>query len=70
MLLDEQKKKFRAYQETLNSHMAGTVTESVNYIEQAMKERVATFKDVNSDSGPSNTGLSLTDKYSHLLKKG
>jgi len=78
VLLDEQKRKFSAYQETLNSHMRARVTEEVNYIEQVMKKRVDVFKDVHSaqdelGSGKSLGGdndLSLKDKYSHLLKKG
>ena len=33
VLLDEQKRKFAAYQDTLNSHMRARVTDSVNFIE-------------------------------------
>jgi predicted deacetylase len=64
VLLDEQKRKFSAYQDTLNSHMRARVTEEVNYIEQTMRKRVDVFKNVHSAEDALDGGKGLGSSLS------
>jgi len=48
VLLEEQKKKFKEYQQTLNSHIRADVTDNINHIDEVMRERVERYKDIHS----------------------
>ena len=49
VLLDEQKRKFKEYQISLNSTMRKNVAERINYIDEEMKLRVEAYKDVHNE---------------------
>jgi len=49
VLLAEQKRKFKEYQLSLNSHMRENVTNNINFIDEVMKERVEKFKDIHNE---------------------
>ena len=71
VLLVEQKKKFKEYQQTLNSHIKLDVKNNINYIDEVMRERVEQYKDIHSGgdgAGKQHKVASLTDKYAHLVK--
>ena len=48
VLLDEQKRKFKEYQLTLNAYVREHVTDKINHIDEEMKERVKQYKDVHN----------------------
>jgi len=50
VLLDEQKRKFREYQLTLNAYVRENVAENINYIDEVMKKRVEAYKDVHNQA--------------------
>ena len=74
VLLAEQKKKFKEYQNTLNAHIKLDVKNNINYIDEVMRERVEQYKDtqnaVDGKTKQIEKVASLTDKYAHLVKKG
>ena len=50
MLLDEQKRKFGEYQQTLNAYVRDHVQESHNYIDAEMKQRVEAYKEIHNQA--------------------
>ena len=56
VLLAEQKAKFKEYQLSLNSYMRENVTSNINYVDEIMKKRVETFKDIHAEEEKLKSG--------------
>ena len=76
MILEETKKKFAEYKVNLNSTLKCEVKENINEMDQIIKKRVERYRiessgdtDLLLDGAGQKKEETLSDKYSHLLKK-